>query len=113
MSTPIVELKAVGKHFRAADGSARAVLQGVDFTLREGEIVALLGRNGAGKTTLLRSVMGLLPPRSGRIRFAGRRDWRVPKRVLKLYSSYRLGGAASAWATSSIQVMKPTWISSR
>ena len=45
MNPPIVELKGVAKHFRAADGSARAVLEGVDFTLREGEIVALLGQS--------------------------------------------------------------------
>ena len=35
MSTPIVELKAVGKSFSSADGSPRTVLDGVDFTLRE------------------------------------------------------------------------------
>ena len=48
------------------------VLHDVSLNVRQGEIVALLGRNGAGKTTLLRSVMGLLPPRGGRIHFAGR-----------------------------------------
>jgi len=43
------------------------VLQGVSFSIREGEVVCLLGRNGVGKTTTLRSVMGLTPPRSGKI----------------------------------------------
>jgi branched-chain amino acid transport system ATP-binding protein len=45
-----------------------------DVSLRAGtdEVVAVLGRNGAGKTTLLRSVMGLTPPRSGRVVFDGR-----------------------------------------
>jgi branched-chain amino acid transport system ATP-binding protein len=45
-----------------------------DVTLRAaaGEVVALLGRNGAGKTTTLRSIMGLLPPRAGRVTFRGR-----------------------------------------
>ena len=47
------------------------VLQGVDFTVREGEILCLLGRNGAGKTTTLKAIMGLMARRTGRIRFNG------------------------------------------
>ncbi len=43
------------------------VLQGVSLSINEGEIVSLLGRNGVGKTTTLRSIMGLTPPRSGKI----------------------------------------------
>ncbi len=48
------------------------ILQGVDLSVRRGEIKALMGRNGMGKTTLLKAVMGLVPPRSGRIVFDGR-----------------------------------------
>jgi ABC-type branched-subunit amino acid transport system ATPase component/ABC-type branched-subunit amino acid transport system permease subunit len=55
----------------AAYGSMR-VLFGVDLTVREGEIVALLGTNGAGKSSLLRSITGLLPAQSGTVRFGGR-----------------------------------------
>jgi branched-chain amino acid transport system ATP-binding protein len=47
------------------------VLHGIDFTVREGEVVTLLGRNGAGKTTTLKSIMGLVPRRAGSIRFRG------------------------------------------
>ncbi|HUE59879.1 MAG TPA: ATP-binding cassette domain-containing protein, partial [Acidimicrobiales bacterium] len=47
------------------------VLFGIDLTVRQGEIVALLGTNGAGKSTLLRSVTGLLPPNQGRVSFDG------------------------------------------
>ena len=47
------------------------VLQGVSLSIREGEVVCLLGRNGVGKTTTLRSIMGLTPPRSGRILLNG------------------------------------------
>jgi branched-chain amino acid transport system ATP-binding protein len=48
------------------------VLQGVSIEVRPGEVVAILGRNGVGKTTLVRSVIGLTPPRRGRITFRGR-----------------------------------------
>jgi branched-chain amino acid transport system ATP-binding protein len=47
------------------------ILHGVSLEVREGEIVALLGRNGAGKTTTLRSLIGLNPPREGRVRVFG------------------------------------------
>ena len=43
------------------------VLQGISLSINEGEVVSLLGRNGVGKTTTLRSIMGLTPPRSGKI----------------------------------------------
>jgi len=45
------------------------VLHGVDFDVRSGEVVTLLGRNGAGKTTTLKSVMGIVGKRRGSIRF--------------------------------------------
>jgi branched-chain amino acid transport system ATP-binding protein len=48
------------------------VLHGVDLDVREGEVVALLGRNGAGKTTTLKSIMGIIGKRSGSITFEGR-----------------------------------------
>ena len=47
------------------------ILQGVDFTVRRGEMVALMGRNGMGKTTLMRSLLGLTPPRAGEVRING------------------------------------------
>jgi branched-chain amino acid transport system ATP-binding protein len=48
------------------------ILDDASLDVREGEIVALLGRNGAGKSTLLKALCGLVPPASGRIAFAGR-----------------------------------------
>jgi urea transport system ATP-binding protein len=45
------------------------VLRGIDLDVPKGSCVALLGRNGVGKTTLLRCIMGMLPVRSGNIRF--------------------------------------------
>jgi branched-chain amino acid transport system ATP-binding protein len=47
------------------------VLQGVSFSVGQGEAVCMIGRNGAGKTTTLRSIMGLVARREGEIRFNG------------------------------------------
>ena len=48
------------------------ILQGVDVRVPAGSITALLGRNGAGKTTTLKSILGLTPPREGKVVFDGR-----------------------------------------
>jgi branched-chain amino acid transport system ATP-binding protein len=47
------------------------ILHGVDFQVREGEVVTLLGRNGAGKTTTMKSVMGIVGSRKGSVKFKG------------------------------------------
>jgi len=47
------------------------ILHGVDFEVRGGEVVTLLGRNGAGKTTTLKSIMGMVERREGSVRFQG------------------------------------------
>jgi branched-chain amino acid transport system ATP-binding protein len=51
---------------------ASQALFGVDLSVGEGEVMALMGRNGMGKTTTIRSILGLVSGRSGRIRFAGK-----------------------------------------
>ena len=50
---------------------ASHILRGIDFTVRAGETVGLMGRNGMGKTTLIRSLLGLVPPRRGEVRVRG------------------------------------------
>jgi len=60
-------------------------LFGVDLSVDDGRVVTLLGRNGMGKTTTVRAIMGLNPPRGGRVTFAGRSvaGWR-PHRIARL-----------------------------
>lgn len=54
------------------------VLQGVDMTIEEGEMITILGRNGVGKTTTLRTIMGILRERKGQIIFDGKDMMNVP-----------------------------------
>jgi branched-chain amino acid transport system ATP-binding protein len=64
--TSILEVENLRAGYATGD-----VLQGVSVTVEAGEVVGVLGRNGVGKSTLMRSVIGLLPARSGSIRFKG------------------------------------------
>jgi branched-chain amino acid transport system ATP-binding protein len=57
----------------AAGYGAKTVVSDVSFALEPGQILAFLGHNGAGKTTTLKTVMGLLPARSGSVTFDGKR----------------------------------------
>jgi len=62
------------------------VLFGMSFAVNRGEFATLIGRNGMGKTTTVRSIVGLMPPRSGGVDFAGR-----PLSALPPYRIARLG----------------------
>src|SRR5215203_59400 len=63
---PILVLKDIHTFY----GTIEA-LKGISIEVHEGEIVTLIGSNGAGKSTTLRSVSGIVPPKTGVIRFAG------------------------------------------
>ena len=65
------------------------VLQGVTLEVPAGHVVALLGRNGVGKTTTLRSIMGLTPPREGKVIFDGKEIQAMPTyRISRLGLGY-------------------------
>jgi ABC-2 type transport system ATP-binding protein len=63
--TPALQLRALRKSF------GRPAVDGIDLTVRRGELYALLGPNGAGKTTTLRMVTGLLAPDAGQVEVLG------------------------------------------
>ena len=76
----LLELSGLRARYGAAD-----VLHGLDVTVEEGEIVALLGANGAGKSTTLRAISGLVPQVSGSVRFAGQSLLGLgPERIVRL-----------------------------
>ena len=68
-----LELSGIATAYGKAD-----VLNGVSLTVEPGRITCLLGSNGSGKTTLIRSILGLTPPRSGRIMFEGTDITKLP-----------------------------------
>jgi NitT/TauT family transport system ATP-binding protein len=90
MAEAIVELKGVGKSFRSADGSARSVLEGVDFRLADGEIVALLGQSGSGKSTLLRIMAGLVGVDAGDVSYRGQPLYGPARGVSMVFQSFAL-----------------------
>ena len=80
----MLALEALNAHYGASH-----VLQGVDIEVPDGTIVAVLGRNGVGKTTTVRTIMGLVPPSSGRVLLDGTdiAGWR-PHRVARAGVAY-------------------------
>ena len=88
--TTLIELKAVAKGFKSADGSLRTVLEDVDFTLAKGEIVALLGQSGSGKSTLLRIMAGLIPADAGDVRYRGQPLFGPAQGISMVFQSFAL-----------------------
>ena len=66
MSNMLLEAKEIHTYYGASH-----ILHGLDFHIREGEGIALMGRNGMGKSTLIKSMLGLVRPRHGRILVRG------------------------------------------
>ena len=90
MAATIVELKDVRKSFRSADGTARPVLEGVDFRLAEGEIVSLLGQSGSGKSTLLRIMAGLIGVDAGDVLYRGQPLFGPARGISMVFQSFAL-----------------------
>ncbi len=70
---PLLEAQAIHTYYGASH-----ILHGVSLTVQRGETVSLMGRNGMGKTTTLRSLIGLTPPRAGRVLVKGIETTRRP-----------------------------------
>lgn len=67
----ILNVEDVSRGFNKTQGEL-LVLDGVNLSLREGEIVGLLGRSGSGKSTLLRIIAGLIEPTGGDVTYLGK-----------------------------------------
>ena len=77
-SDTVVAVEGLHKHFGSGDRAVKAV-DGVDLSIRRGEVVALLGPNGAGKTTTLDMLLGLDEPTSGTVSVLGTKPIKAAK----------------------------------
>jgi len=77
---PVLQVEGINTYYGKSH-----ILHDVALEVREGEAVALLGRNGAGKSSTIKSIMGIVPPRSGRVRYQGEEiQGRTPEQIARL-----------------------------
>jgi NitT/TauT family transport system ATP-binding protein len=78
------------KTYQTPDHAGRLVLDGIDFGLREGEIVAILGKSGSGKSTFLRILAGLTPASDGTVTYRGREIMGPAEGVAMVFQTFAL-----------------------
>src|SRR5438128_12128346 len=71
LSEPIIELVGIEKSFKKGDRQELLVLNNINLTMYEGEIIAILGKSGSGKSTLLRIIAGLIESSAGTVYYRG------------------------------------------
>src|SRR5258706_7135885 len=90
LDAPLLRAAAVCKTYRTPDHHGRLVLDHIDFTLRDGEIVAILGKSGSGKSTFLRILAGLVPPNEGVVEYRGIDVTDPVRGISMVFQSYAL-----------------------
>jgi oligopeptide/dipeptide ABC transporter ATP-binding protein len=71
MTDALLEVRGLHVRFPARRGDVARAVDGIDLTVRRGEVLALVGESGCGKTTLARTILGLERPAEGEVRFEG------------------------------------------
>jgi len=89
-SAALLEVRGCRQAYHKDASADLVVLEDVNLTLREGEMVALLGRSGSGKSTLLRIVSGLLQPTAGEVLWCGRQISGPADGVAMVFQSFAL-----------------------
>jgi NitT/TauT family transport system ATP-binding protein len=90
MSKKIFTVEKVSKNFLIKGDQHLRVLDNIDFTLHEDEIVALLGKSGSGKSTLLRIIAGLMSPSSGEVLYRGKKVSAPVPDISMVFQSFAL-----------------------
>ena len=90
IAAPLVEVRGVCHLYGDRGDTKLTVLEDVNLTLRENEIVGLLGRSGSGKSTLLRSISGLIRPTKGEVLFPKNPDVEGATTVAMVFQSFAL-----------------------
>lgn len=89
-TAPLLRAAGVCKTYQMPDHLSRLVLDHIDFTLRDGDIVAILGKSGSGKSTFLRILAGLIPASDGAVEYRGRRVAEPVNGIAMVFQSYAL-----------------------
>lgn len=90
MKQTLLELKNITQSFAKGEGRAVTVLDDVNLSLREGEIVGLLGKSGSGKSTLLRIIAGLIKPTSGSREYLQAQTIKGATNIAMVFQSFAL-----------------------
>lgn len=88
--SPLLRAKGISKTYRTPDHIGRLVLERIDFTLNEGEIVAILGKSGSGKSTFLRILAGLVTPSDGQVFYRGTPVSEPVRGIAMVFQSFAL-----------------------
>ena len=103
---PIIEVRGISLAY-----DNYQVLQGVNFSIKQGEIFIIMGGTGSGKTTLLKSMVGLLPPVKGQILYEGTSFWEIEPfeqdRIMRRFGILYQGGALWSSMTLAENVALP------
>lgn len=86
----IIQVAQVSKSFHKSAKQSLNVLQNINFDLKPGEIVALLGKSGAGKSTLLRIIAGLIEPSQGEVFYRGHKVTEPVQGISMVFQSFAL-----------------------
>ena len=89
-ATPLLDLHNIRRAFPRPGGSELLVLDDVNLTVKQGEIVGLLGRSGSGKSTLLRIIAGLSSPTGGSAKYLGNEIDGPAKGIAMVFQSFAL-----------------------
>jgi len=90
MNQTLIQVKNVKKAFKQNDRQELLVLDNVNLDLRDGEIVALLGKSGSGKSTLLRIIAGLIKPTAGEVLYKGEKVTNPIAGLAMVFQSFAL-----------------------
>jgi NitT/TauT family transport system ATP-binding protein len=86
----LIDIRAVSKSFINTEGQELRVLDNVDMSMKEGEIIAILGKSGSGKSTLLRIIAGLVKPSAGEVFYRNNKTNGPSKGIAMIFQSFAL-----------------------
>lgn len=84
MQAPLLDVRGLEKSFPSSQGEIR-IVRGIDFSIRRGSIVGLVGESGCGKTTVGKSLLRLIEPTSGEAHFDGTNVFGLSRKEMKAY----------------------------